>query len=204
METTIGSYVRSELIQAILAAVLLGIGYAVMGLTYPVLLALLGGVAWLIPLAGTLFITVTALLVGFVSGGWILAATAVAYTVVILLVLEFVIEPRLLRRPSGLLVILLMLPLVETYGLGGFVIAPLLAVALQVVLGYAIRLYLQPQATTVVEMGQLEARYKELYTLFKAQSDNEGEPLLPEITSILDRLARLLDETRRLAADGST
>jgi hypothetical protein len=127
--------------------------------------------------------------------------------VVILLVLEFVVEPRLLRRPSGLLVILLMLPLVETYGLGGFVIAPMLAVALQVVLGYAMRLYLQPQASTAVEMEQLEARYQELYSLVEEQAGDDGETagvMPPEISNILERLERLLDETRQLAAAGGS
>jgi predicted PurR-regulated permease PerM len=202
MEMTIGGYVRSEFVQAILAGVLLGVGYAVMGLTYPVLLALLGGIAWLIPLVGALLITAAALLAGLASGGWVLAVIAVVYTVGILLVLEFIIEPRLLRRPpsSGMLVIILMLALVEAYGLGGFIIAPLLAIALQVVLGYAMRLYLQPQGTAV-EIEQLEARYREIVALFENQGDEEEpEPTPPEITSILQRLERLLDETRQLAA----
>jgi len=109
-----------------------------------------------------------------------------------------VVEPRLFKRTSssGLLVILLMLPLVDSYGLVGFVIAPPLAVALQVVIGNAIRLYLQPEVAAV-EMEQLEARYQEIVVLFK---DNGDEPVPPEIANILERLERLLSEAQQLAA----
>jgi predicted PurR-regulated permease PerM len=198
METTIGNYVRSEFIQALIAALLLGVGYSLIGLPYPIFLALLSCIAWLIPLAGVVLITLLAFLVGLASGGWGLAAAAVVYTLLILALLEFVVEPRLFKRPSfsGLLVILLMLPLVDTYGLLGFVIAPLLAVVVQVVLGNMIRLYLQPEVAAV-EIEGLEARYQELYALF---TGDESEPIPPEIANILERLEQLLGEARELAA----
>lgn len=198
MEMTVGDYARSEFVQVILAAILLGAGYSLLGLTSPILLALISSVAWLLPMAGAILMTLLALLVGLASGGWGLAAAAVAYTLAVMALLEFVVEPRLFKRTSssGLLVILLMLPLVDSYGLVGFMIAPPLAVALQAVLGNAIRLYLQP-AVAAVEIEGLEARYQELYALF---TEDKDEPLPPEIANILERLERLLGEARQLAA----
>jgi predicted PurR-regulated permease PerM len=200
IEMTVGDYVRSEFIQAALAALILGLGYGVMGLNYPILLALASSIAWLIPLAGVIIIGLLAVLVGFASGGWALAGAAVAYTLVVLALLEFVVEPRLLRRQatSGLLTILLMLPLVDSYGLVGFVLAPPLAVALQVVVGNVLRAYLQPRTagTAVVEIEQLERRYEEVYALFE---EEEAEPIPPEIVNILERLQRLISETKGMA-----
>lgn len=202
IETALGAYVRSEFIQAVLAAFLLGLGYWVMGLTYPVLLALLSGVAWLIPLAGVVIILIGALLVGLASGGVVVAAVALAYTSLVLLFLEYFLEPRLFRnqRYSGLLTILIMLPLVYTYGLIGFVIAPPLAVALQLVIGHIAKQYLQPQTRLPAsEIAELEHRYQELVATF---TDEKDEAIPPEIASILERLERLLRQARQLAPEG--
>ncbi len=207
METALGAYVRSEFIQAVSAAVLLGLGYGVMGLTYPVLLALLSGVAWLIPLAGVIIILIAALLVGLASGGVVIAAVAVAYTSLVLLFLEYFLEPRLFRNQqySGLMTILIMLPLVYSYGLIGFVIAPPLAVALQLVINHLFRQYVQPQPQLPAsELEELEHRYQEVVATFTDITDEEDEPepIPPEIANILERLEGLLQEARQLAPKG--
>lgn len=202
MEGTIGNYVRSEFVQAIFASVILGLGYWIIGLAYPVLLALLGGFTSLIPLAGGVVIVVAALLVGLATGGVVSAVIAATYTILTLLFLEFIIEPRLFSRQrySGLLMILLMLPLVYSYGLIGFVIAPPVAVVVQLLLSNLMRLYLQPQpAPALLEFEQLESRYQELLTTFKEKEDGE---LPPEIANILERLEGLIDEARQLAPEG--
>jgi hypothetical protein len=52
IEPDLGAYIRSELIQSLLAVLLLSIGYWLLGSPYPVLLALLGALAWLVPVVG--------------------------------------------------------------------------------------------------------------------------------------------------------
>ena len=52
IEPDLGAYIRSEIIQSLLAALLLGLGYWLLGSQYPVLLALIGALAWLIPVVG--------------------------------------------------------------------------------------------------------------------------------------------------------
>ncbi len=52
LESQVGSYLRSEFLQSLLAGLLLGVGYRLIGQPYPVLLALIGAVAWLVPWVG--------------------------------------------------------------------------------------------------------------------------------------------------------
>ena len=49
IELAIGAYIRNELLQSFLAGLLLGLGYWLIGSPYPVLLALIGALAWLMP-----------------------------------------------------------------------------------------------------------------------------------------------------------
>jgi hypothetical protein len=55
IETGFGAYLRSQVIQTVLAALLLSFGYQVLGLKYPVALALIGAIGWLIPWVGVLW-----------------------------------------------------------------------------------------------------------------------------------------------------
>ena len=52
IELDLGAYIRSEVVQSLLAALLLGLGYWLLGSPYPALLALIGALAWLIPVVG--------------------------------------------------------------------------------------------------------------------------------------------------------
>ena len=54
IETGLGGYLRSQLIQSMLALILMGIGFQVLGLKYAVALAFLGAIGWLIPWVGVL------------------------------------------------------------------------------------------------------------------------------------------------------
>ena len=52
LEHDLGAYIRSEIIQSLLAVLLLGLGYWMLGSPYPALLAVVGAVAWLVPVVG--------------------------------------------------------------------------------------------------------------------------------------------------------
>lgn len=64
IESGAGAYLRSEIVQSFVGIVLLYIGYQLIGLPYPSLLALLGGMAWLVPLVGVLLTAIPVLAVG--------------------------------------------------------------------------------------------------------------------------------------------
>jgi predicted PurR-regulated permease PerM len=196
VETNVGEYLRSQVVQSFIAAALLGFGYWLMGLYYPVLLAILAAVAWLIPLAGVILIAVPVFFVGYTIS-LPLGLGALLYTIVIILFLEIAVEPRLFdrRRYSTFLLLLTMICLVDAFGFVGFIIAPPLAAAIQV-LGGQIFLYTMRPATTAVHLSELEQRYQEIQRLFNI---NEGEPYPPEVGSMIERLQGLLQQARQIS-----
>ena len=68
VESDIGAYVRSQVVQSLLAGLLLGLGYWLLGSPYPALLALTGALACLIPMVGIVLAVFPVLLVGLLTG----------------------------------------------------------------------------------------------------------------------------------------
>lgn len=198
-ETSIGNYLRSELVQALLAVVLLALGFYLLRLDYPLLAALLAGLFWLIPMAGFVFAAAVAFLAGLATNGDVQTALfALALTTAVLVFLEFVVEPRFFQRNrfSGLLIAIMVLIMVEAYGLIGFVIAPPLAVALQIFAGHVMRI-VQRQPEDALALTALEKRLDVAYATYNGQREMGGEPA-PELGSLLQRLESLVEQTRDL------
>lgn len=199
-ETNIGAYLRSEMLQSVLAVVLLAVSYSLLGLYYPILAALLAGLAWLIPIAGFVFALVVSFLAGWASAGGIeVALAAMLVTAGVLALLEFVVEPRFFRRNefSGLLIVIMVLLMVEAYGLIGFVIAPPLAVALQILGSHVFRATQQPQSAAL-QIDELEDRLSAVYATYNGREQLSEQPA-PEIGSLLGRLEQLVDEAKQVA-----
>jgi predicted PurR-regulated permease PerM len=198
-EASVGDYLRSELVQAALAVVILGLSYRLIGIDYPILTALLAGFAWLIPLAGFVFAAGFSFLAGIASdSGLQVAIMALVITAAVLAFLEFVVEPRFFRRDkfSGLLIVVVVLLMVEAYGLIGFVIAPPLAVMLQILGSHLIQ-YMQRQPRARPQIDALEERLNLVYAAYNGQAELGEEPG-PEIGSLLNRLESLVKQTRQL------
>ncbi len=213
-EGTMGAYLRSEFLQSVLAVIILAIGYRLIGLDYPILMALLAGVAWLIPLVGFVFAALISFLLGLASGGGLpLALGALAMTAAVLAFLEFFVEPRLFRRNqfSGVLIIVAIVMMVDAYGLTGFLIAPPLAVALQVSLSLIIKAIRRPPPPEV-EIATIEQRIAAVTALYNGQAAPGGptldgatpdEPVVmpPEVASFINRLKGLVAEARQVALE---
>jgi len=198
-QTSIGNYLRSELVQGLLAVALLAIGFYLLRLDYPLLAALLAGLFWLIPMAGFVFAAAVAFLAGLATNGDVQTALfALALTTAVLVFLEFVVEPRFFQRNrfSGLLIAIMVLIMVEAYGLIGFVIAPPLAVALQIFAGHVMRI-MQRQPEDALALTALEKRLDVAYATYNGQREMGGEPA-PELGSLLERLESLVEQTREL------
>jgi predicted PurR-regulated permease PerM len=133
VETRVGAYLRGELIQSILTGLIVWLGYATMGIRYAVLLALWVAVVRLIPWFGALIAVIPALIIGIGTSS-ILGLVAALYTIFLLLVAKLVVEPRFFRRErySALLIVLFVIAMAGTFGFIGMVLAPPLAVALQI------------------------------------------------------------------------
>lgn len=204
-EGTMGAYMRSEVIQSFLAVVLLVLGYTFIRNDYPILTGLLAGVAWLIPMVGFIFAALISFLFGLASNGGLTAAVgALVVTTAVLAFLEFVVEPRLFRRSqfSGVLIVVVILMMVDAYGLIGFLIAPPLAVALQVLTNQVIQAIRRP-ATAALEFSTIEERLAALSAHYPAVDSAAGgeNTMPPEIASLYVRLKALVDGSRGLAWD---
>ena len=199
-EGSMAAYLRSEFLQSVLAVVLLAIIYNLMGLDYPILTALLAGLAWLIPMAGFVFAAGLSFLAGWAStGGVDVALASLLITAGVLAFLEFVVEPRIFRRDefSGLLIVLLVLITVEAYGLIGFIIAPPLAVALQILVSHIVRVVQQPR-NTALQIEALEERLDTVYATYNGR-EQTGDEAAPELGNLLQRLEQLVGEARKVS-----
>lgn len=196
IERTVGSYLRSQAVQSVLAAFFLGFGAWAAHMDFPILLALLGALATLVPLFGGLVIALLAFGLGSLEG-LSLGLGAATYTLVLFLALEFFVEPRLWprKRRSFLFTILLIIPLLEAFGLWGLLVAPPLAAALEVLIGQAYQFYLQREGTAV-QLDDIETRYQQM--LIKANQTEEYRDLTPELQNLTKRFAALLANSRKI------
>jgi predicted PurR-regulated permease PerM len=133
VEAAVGAYLRSEVVQTILAGLLLGLGYWLMGVRYPMLFTLWGAIARLIPWFGVM-IAALPLVVVEMTNSPLVGLAATIYTVGLLLLLKIVIEPRYFHRQSYslLLFVVFVIILAESFGVIGVMLAPLLAVTVQI------------------------------------------------------------------------
>jgi putative permease len=197
VESGVGSYLRSELIQSVLTGVLLWLGFSVLGIRYPTLLALWGAIVRLIPWFGALIAVLPALFIG-IGISSIVGILATAYTVGILLFLKLVIEPRFFPRNkySSLLVVLFVIALAETFGFIGVVLAPPLAVAVQILFQH---LYSFPELTFTSEVSEevagIRKRLLDLRRRFQNSSRKRGGMrLVVRLQRLVHRTADILQE----------
>jgi predicted PurR-regulated permease PerM len=188
----VGAYIRSEFTQSLLAGILLGLAYWIMGLQYPTLLAVLGALFWLIPLLGVILAVIPPFLIGLGLGlqSGIVAAVV---TLAILGALEVFVEPRIFhrRRYSAILIALMMLALFDALGLIGLLIAPPLAAAIQIFFSSL----LSPSAVEapIDPITQITLLRQEL-SLVEAQVD-EQEEAPPQVVSLKERLRGLIEKS---------
>jgi putative permease len=206
IETSFGAYLRSEVIQTVLAIILLGLGYQMLGLKYPVALALIGAIGWLIPWAGVLLGVIPSVLVGLTISP-VLGLLAAALTIGVLSFLEFVVEPRLFNsgRFSSLLAVIMLLVLADEYGLIGILAAPPVAAAIQIIAVQIIRLTTLSMTTTpahTIDLAQPISILQERLTSVQTRLAEQTESA-PELINLVDRLTQLIEQTaqeeRRLA-----
>jgi predicted PurR-regulated permease PerM len=97
LNATIAAYVRAQILACLLVGVLCGLGFAILGVPYPVLLGVLAGALEFIPLVGPLLLATIAATVAALHAP-MLALWAVAFLGVLRLLEDYVIYPRLIRR----------------------------------------------------------------------------------------------------------
>lgn len=205
IEREVGAYLRSEVIQFLLAVILLWIVFLILDLRYAALVAVVAGVLTLIPWIGTLFAAAVVVLLSSPKvGDWSSAAwigpqgwAALTAIVLILCFLEFVIEPRLFQRDryNPLWTALAAITMAATWGFWGLLFGPLVGYVLQILVRqvYPRLVQVQPRITNEAmlsrRLAELEARFA------------EQEEAAPELKSLKQRLLELVEQRNTIATN---
>ncbi|HSL43737.1 MAG TPA: AI-2E family transporter [Anaerolineales bacterium] len=189
LEQDLGAYARSEIIQSLLAVLLLGLGYWMLGSPYPALLAVIGAIAWLVPVVGAALAVILPLLLGLLTGAQF-SLFMVLYTLVVLVALQAWVEPRLFRRKwnNPILTLIILLALADSLGLLGIILAPPLSVVCQILWKLIVTDRLAP--ATAIQVSDLKERQARLRLTIEALE----EPPPPLVISSMERLAGLLEK----------
>lgn len=129
----IGLYVRQEVVVIVLTTVVLASLFSLLEVPGAVVLAILGGIAQVIPLIGLPLALIPATLV-LATTDLAMAGILFGLALLSLAIIKGLIGPRLLRKgisTNPVLVILLILALAKLGGLASIVLAPPLAAAIQ-------------------------------------------------------------------------
>jgi predicted PurR-regulated permease PerM len=189
LEHDLGAYIRSEIIQSLLAMLLLGIGYWLLGSQYPALLAVVGAIAWLVPVAGAALAVILPLLLGLLTGAPF-SLLMVVYTLIVLIGLQLWVEPRLFRRQwhNPILTLVILFALADAFGLLGIIMAPPVSVVCQILWNLLVSDRLTPEpAGRISDLNERQANLR------VAIEEMEGPP--PRlVVSSMERLTALLSK----------
>jgi predicted PurR-regulated permease PerM len=190
IEHDLGAYTRSELIQSILAILLLGLGYWALGSPYATLLAVTGGIVGLVPVVGAVLATVLPFLLGLLTSTP-LGLTTVLYTLLVFAVLQVWVEPRLfkLKWDNPVLTFVILLAMADAFGLLGVIAAPPLSVICQILWKFLVTDRLS------AEIGVQLHDLKERQTQLQAAIDQMEGPPPPLVTSSMERLSDLIEKS---------
>jgi predicted PurR-regulated permease PerM len=125
LNATLAAYVRAQLIACVVVGTLSGVGFALLGSPYAVLLGLLAAVLEFIPLIGPIVVACVAVVLAALHDP-VLAVWTAVFLCVLRLLEDYVIYPRLIGRDihlHPLVVILAVLAGVELDGIAGIFIA---------------------------------------------------------------------------------
>ncbi len=134
----IGSYVRAQLLSAMIVGILVFIGLSILGVKYAAMLGLLAGMFGLIPIVGPLLGAVPGLLVTLASSPGQIVWVALVY-VLVQLIENYVISPRIQGGAVRLNPVVIMVTLVvasEIAGLWGVIVGVPLVAAVRDVFVY--------------------------------------------------------------------
>lgn len=201
LERNVGAYVRSEILQTLLAGALLTLLYLLIGVEYPFLLATLVALTWLVPIYGGALALIIAAVVGAFAG-WPTAALTTGATLLVLAVMEYVVQPRLIRgrRYWGILAVILMLALGDAFGLIGILIAPPVALIAQMLIDAILD---RDQAFVDEPNEDPLATVRSDLEAIKLRLATEAEALPAPVNDLVTRLDRLIVAAETTARDQS-
>ena len=189
IEPDLGAYIRSELIQSLLAAILLGFGYWLLGSPYPTLLAVVGALAWLIPVVGAPLAVILPLIMGLLTSLKFSLFT-VLYTIIVLIALQMWVEPRLFRRKwdNPILTLVILLAMADSFGLLGILVAPPISAVCQILWSRLVTR--RAVSGDAAQVSDLKERQAHLWEIIRSMD----EPPIEVVTSSMERLTQLIEK----------
>lgn len=187
IESDVGVYLRSEVIQSLLAGVILGFGVWMLGSPYPAFLALAGAIACLVPVVGIVLIVISVLLVGLITSVPLGLITAL-FALILFISVDLIVKNRVfkLRWDNSILTVVLLIALADVFGVVGLLLAPPLSVVCQILWSrLVIRHSVSGAATNISDLKERQAR---LWDNIKAMNESP----LPLVTSSMERLTSLI------------
>jgi predicted PurR-regulated permease PerM len=189
VEPDLGAYIRSEVVQSLLAGLLLGLVYWLSGSPYSILLAVTGAIFWLVPVMGAPLAVILPLLLGLLTTVPLSLSTAL-YTLVVLIALEVWVEPRLFRRKwdNPILTLVIILAMADAFGFVGIIIAPPLSAVCQILWNLVISH--RVLAGAAIRVSDLKERQARLWDTIKAM---DGPPVAI-VASSMENLTHLIEK----------
>ena len=147
-----------------------------------------GAIAWLIPVVGGVLALILPLVIGLLNGPQ-LALLSVLYTLLVLVILQISVEPRLfkIKQDNPLLTFVILLAMADAFGLLGIIVAPSISVILQSLWRLLVHENVAPEV--VVHVSDLKERQAQLQATIDGM---EGPP--PLVVSSMERLNSLLEK----------
>ena len=197
VEPDIGAYIRGEVIQSLLAGLLLGLGYWLLGSPFPALLALAGALACLIPMVGIVLAVIPVLLVGLLTSVQLGLVTAL-YALVVLIALGVWVKPRLFKRrwDNPILTVVLLIALADAFGLVGIIVAPPLSVVCQILWSRLVSR--RAVSGAAAQVSDLKERQERVWEAIRAMD----EPPLALVSSSMERLTDLIEKAEPVLQAG--
>jgi predicted PurR-regulated permease PerM len=189
VEPELGTYIRSEIIQSLLAGLLLGLGYWLLGSPYPTLLAVSGAFLWLIPVMGAPLALILPLIIGLLTSAQVSLFT-VLYTLLVLIAMELWVEPRLFRHKwdNPILTLVIILAMADAFGIVGILVAPPLSAVCQILWNLLISRRIV--AGAALRVSDLKDRQARVWENIKVMDG----PHNAMVTSSMERLTGLLEK----------
>lgn len=133
-QRVVGGYIRGQLILCTLIGVLVGVGMALLGVPYAVLLGALAFILEFIPIIGVLISGVACVLLALTQG-WLIAVLVLAYFVFVHIIEGDVVGPRIVGKAVGVHPAVSIVALIaggELFGIWGALFASPIAGLIQV------------------------------------------------------------------------
>jgi len=193
IELDLGANIRHLFIHSFLVAVLLGLGFRVIGSPYPLLMALACALVCLIPFLGGVLAVILPLLIGLLAGMQF-TSVMVLYTIIVLIVLSVWVEPRFFNRrwDNPILTLVILIALASVFGLVGIIVAPLVSSVIQILWS----LLINQRIASVAAEGNSD--FKQRLDSIRATIEVMGETPPPLVSSTMERLSQLVEKAEPL------